>query len=93
MSATADEPIDAAWQQRIDEAQDVEDVEIAGSSYPRVPYGGEVRNPKPRCRDCGVQIGQLHILSCCIELCPICKGQLISCGCALDEDDHRALVH
>lgn len=38
------------------------------------------------CHDCGVPEGSFHKLGCDQEICPICKGQLISCGCWKDED-------
>jgi len=33
-----------------------------------------------RCADCGVRVGQFHKAGCDAEVCPICKGQLITCG-------------
>jgi len=30
--------------------------------------------------DCGAPLGRYHNLSCDCEQCPICKGQLLSCG-------------
>jgi hypothetical protein len=39
-----------------------------------------------RCGDCGVARGGLHHLGCDIQRCPVCRGQLISCGCRFDED-------
>lgn len=34
----------------------------------------------PTCHDCGAGPGQFHHFGCDVERCPICKGQLISCG-------------
>lgn len=36
-----------------------------------------------RCHDCAIinKPGNVHHFGCDIERCPICKGQLISCGC------------
>jgi len=35
------------------------------------------------CGDCGCREGELHKFfpECDMERCPICKGQLLSCGC------------
>jgi len=36
-----------------------------------------------RCHDCGIvnAKGNIHHLGCDVERCPICRRQLISCGC------------
>ena len=34
-----------------------------------------------RCHDCGAKRGQYHHANCDVEQCPVCGGQLISCGC------------
>jgi ribosomal protein L44E len=51
------------------------------------------KNKQPRywlqlkCHDCDASVGQLHILGCDMETCPICGGQLISCS-----EEHFKLV-
>lgn len=71
----------AYWQARIDAAQALKTVWLSGATYQRTPYGTEVDDPRPKCRDCFVAIGQLHVPSCCVELCPCCGEQFISCDC------------
>ena len=41
---------------------------------------------KRRCHDCGVASGGLHHIGCDMARCPVCEGQMISCGCRFDED-------
>lgn len=37
-----------------------------------------------RCGDCGAKRGHFHHPGCDCEVCPVCGGQLITCGC-IDE--------
>ncbi len=39
------------------------------------------------CGDCGVAHGGWHHPGCDLQRCPVCSGQLLSCGCRFDEDD------
>lgn len=55
---------------------------INGVTYKPVKYGDESGD----CHDCGVEKGGYHHPGCDIEQCPVCNGQLISCGC-LDEEE------
>lgn len=40
----------------------------------------ETSNPKAFLCECGEKWGKYHDLGCDLEQCPICKGQLLSCG-------------
>ncbi len=39
------------------------------------------------CGDCGVSWGGFHHPGCDLQLCPLCHGQLLSCGCIGDDDE------
>ncbi len=73
--------ITAEWQQRIDAAQEQPTEEIHGETYQRIRYGDDFPDGLPQCRDCGVEHGQFHVPACCVERCPRCRGQAISCVC------------
>lgn len=61
-----------------------------GLSVPMVRFGQE--RPKwrgARCGDCGAPRGGFHHPGCDVQRCPVCGGQMLSCGCRFDEDgDH-----
>lgn len=54
---------------------------IENKKLARIPY----KNPYKikYCHDCGVELGQIHHYGCDMERCPICKGQLFICECAV----------
>ena len=43
--------------------------------------------PDGRCHDCNAKHGHYHHSGCDAERCPMCGGQLISCGCLDEETD------
>jgi tartrate dehydratase alpha subunit/fumarate hydratase class I-like protein len=71
----------AGWAARIAEAQEITHETIAGVEYQRVRYGFDYPDGKTTCRDCGVEHYQFHVAGCCVERCPRCEGQAISCDC------------
>lgn len=55
-----------------------------GSIYAAIPYAHDPDYPDlnvttDRCRDCGVAWYGTHHPNCCIETCPKCYGQALSC--------------
>jgi hypothetical protein len=56
---------------------------------------GEERMHKGRavdvpCGDCGTPPGGVHHPGCCLELCPVCRGQALGCPCFDDPDALQA---
>ena len=61
-------------------------IRIKGKEYERIKSGitpgyDADMGESYICHDCNVGAGQYHHLGCDMERCPVCNGQLISCGC------------
>jgi len=59
-----------------------------GKEYERFKVGGagdffEDMDADITCGDCGSQYGHYHHYGCDCEHCPVCSGQLITCGCEI----------
>lgn len=59
-----------------------------GKKYDPIKFGddGYAMDENDRCPDCNVKYGHYHHPGCDIERCPVCGGQLITCGC-IDEEN------
>ena len=54
-----------------------------GTKMQRIPYAEFIQgiHTATRCHDCNIDYGGYHHLGCCMEMCPKCDNQLITCGC------------
>lgn len=63
-------------------------VMIGGKRYERIKRGAKrdsaMNGCYGRCGDCGARRGHYHHVGCDLERCPVCGGQLISCGCDVE---------
>ena len=64
-------------------------IKVNGQYYRPIKYGDEGEDwgaDNHRCHDCDVSKGGFHHPGCDVESCPVCGGQIISCGC-LDKEE------
>ena len=66
------------WARRIADAQADQTLEIQGEIFWRVPLGADYGT---HCPDCLVEVGQLHVPGCDLEVCPRCAQQVMTCRC------------
>jgi hypothetical protein len=70
----------------------IEPIMIGDEAYEPIRWGDERESKAWRgvidfpCRDCRTPPGGVHHPGCCVERCPACRGQAISCGCFADPD-------
>jgi len=75
------------WPARITEAQSIRTYSSGGKLIARIPYGSErddwgaMRSPAT----IASFKGELHVVGCDAEACPLCHTQLLSCDCAFDD--------
>lgn len=83
------------WPRMLIAAQKFETMHEGETEYRRLRWGDEIHwhdgtmrdlQPADYCRDCGTELGAFHGPMCCLENCPKCGGQLISCDCDLESD-------
>src|SRR5216683_3513819 len=78
------------WPEKIEAAQSQPTIVVGRIERKRLRYGEETQDwgaDHQPCRDCGVIKGQLHVINCDVEQCPVCGGQAITCECDYDGDD------
>lgn len=63
------------------------ELHLRGEPVAMIRFGDELGWGRPsRCHDCGVGRGGFHHPGCDMQRCPLCGGQMLSCGCRFDED-------
>ena len=77
------------WGREIEHAQTRTHTTVNGRLMARVRYGDESKDlgaSEKVCQQCAVEKGQLHVMGCDFEQCPICEGQFLYCPCANAEN-------
>ena len=59
---------------------------LDGKRVDMIPWGQGGRHERGKCHDCGVAPGGFHHLGCDLQRCPLCRRQMMTCGCRFDED-------
>ena len=61
---------------------------LDGRPVEMIAFGAEpgARTLRLRCDDCGVARGGYHHPGCDMQRCPVCRAQMMTCGCRFDED-------
>jgi hypothetical protein len=77
----SDEEWEQHWRQKLDDEQTYTTVVICGQDFARVRYGDDHVNARERCHDCGCEHGEIHYWGCDVEICPRCRGQMLTCIC------------
>jgi len=67
------------------------EVMINGQRYERIRFGApnDLLSASGHCHNCAVVPGQLHVLLCCGERCPRCKGSALGCNCEWEDIDDQ----
>ena len=77
------------WDREIEQAQLRTYTRINGQVAARVRYGEETKDlgsHREICEECAVLKGQIHVMGCDFEQCPICGGQFLYCPCSNEEN-------
>lgn len=65
---------------------------IEGEAMPRIPFGREAnRMSLSNCPECDSGFGQLHMLGCTIEQCPLCDQRACSCFCTYQQRPNQLM--
>jgi len=74
------------WGKEIALAQTRQETKINGKVVKRIPFGKGSLDSGNICSECAVLKGQIHVMGCDYEQCPICGDSLIYCKCNNEEN-------
>jgi len=73
-------------------SQSVRHFLIEGEPLPRIPFGSERnRMSLANCPECNGGFGEMHMLGCTVEQCPLCDASACGCGCAYQQRPNQLL--